>query len=171
MKFLSFVFVSLLSVSAFAQDGDLVLQGAKWIAKFKSYNCVAFGPEVAAPTSHADLSVAFEQIVTDSTLDNGLLTANFQANGKSCRYSAILLADNDASTIKLVESRARALEADADCAAGKAALDANLASNDYLYWGHPHNLTVMIPATGAEVSCPGSSLVGVNFVVAGRIQK
>lgn len=157
--------------SAFAAEGDLVLPGAKWIAKFNKYVCAAFGPEATQPAGHSDLKVKFEQITTDSTLDNGLITASFKVEGKTCRYSALLLADNAAATIRLVESKAFAPEGDVDCSAGKAELDASLESNDYLYYGHPHNLAIMAPVTGAEKVCGGQKLIGVNFVVSGRISQ
>ncbi len=168
---LASVLASMTLSSAFAAEGDLVLPNAKWVAKFKNYVCAAFGPTVAQPTGHSDFKVSFEQLVTDSTLDNGLITATFEQDGKACRYSAIVLADNAAATIRLVESKAFApADQAADCAAGKLALDASLESNDYLYYGHPHNLAIMAPVAGAEAICgAGQTLVGVNFVVSGRI--
>src|SRR5690606_15077915 len=117
---------------AFANTGDLTLPGAKWQAKFKNYVCAAFGPTVAAPSSHANIQVTFEDIVTDSTLDNGLVKATFVENGKNCRYSAILFADNALSTIKLVESKAYALEDGSACLEGQAMLDEQFQFNDYL---------------------------------------
>lgn len=170
-KFFSFLFLVSLSVnSAFAQDGDLVLAGEKWIASFKNYVCVAFGPSVEAPSAFKDMNVVFEKITTDSTLDNGLIKATFEVNGKTCRYNAFVLADNDASTLKLVESKAYAPNKDADCSAGKEVLDAAFKADDYLYYGHPHNLAIMAPVAGASDICPGSSLVGINFVVSGRVK-
>lgn len=160
------------SSTAFANTGDLELPGAKWQAKFTKYVCQAFSPAVSAPSSHADFQVKFEDIVTDYTLDNGLIKATFVEDGKSCRYSAILFADNAASTIKFVESKAYALEDGSPCLEGQAMLDEHLQFNDYLYYGHPHNLAIMIPATGAaEVCGEGATLIGVNFQVSGRISK
>lgn len=161
--------LSMLSVSAFAQESDMVLEGAKWQAKFTDYKCAAFGTAAAQPTAHAKFNVVFEKIVTDSSLDNGLITASFTQDGKACRYNAIIFADNAASTMKLVDSKAYALAQDSDCAEGKAVLDESFAANNYLYWGHPHNLTVMMNIEGAAASC-GTDLVGVNFVVSGRIK-
>src|SRR3989344_910842 len=161
--------VTMTATSAIANEGDLVLNGEKWIASFKNYNCVAFGAEVARPAGHEKFQVSFEKITTVSTLDNGLLKATFVEDGKSCRYNAFVFADNAAATMRLVESKAYAVNGDSDCAEGKALLDSNFESNNYLYWGHPHNLTVLIPVEGAEAVC-GNGFVGVNFVVSGRVK-
>lgn len=171
MKKILAVALSTLSMSAFAQDGDLVLQGAKWIAKFENFICVEAGPSVGAPSSFEKLNVKFEALTADSTLDNGLIKASFSENGKSCRYNAIIFADNAASTYKIVQSKAYNTADNSECAEGKATLDEALTAGDYLYWGRPHRITFLASAEGAEVSCPGSSQVGVSFVVSGRIQK
>lgn len=170
MKLFIATVLTALSLSAFAQDGDLVLQGEKWIAKFNGYKCAAFGANVAAPAAFEKLNVAFETMTSDSTLDNGLVKATFTEEGVNCRYSAIIFADNAASTIRLVQSKSYSPEQKSECAEGKRVLDAALESLDYLYWGHPHNLTMMVPAEGAEAVC-GNGLIGINFVVSGRIQK
>lgn len=167
----SFLIVASIS-SAFAQESDMVLPGAKWQAKFTKYICAAFGPEVTAPKEYADLNVKWESMVTDSTLDNGLIKASFEVEGKTCRYNAIILADNAASTLRLVNSKAYSNETDVNCADGKALLDAGFEANDYLYYGHPHNLAIMVPMAGAEAVCgAGAKFIGVNFINAGRIQK
>lgn len=160
--------VSLLSLSAFAGESDLTLQGAKWRAKHNKYICGSYTNEVYQPSSHSARHVIWGDLVTDSTLDNGLVKATFMEKGQLCKYSAILLADNAAKTIRLVESKAFAVAgAEYSCAEGKAMLDAELEANEYLYAGHPHNLSIMIPMEGA---C-GEGRIGINFVVAGRIQK
>lgn len=129
---------------SFAQTADLVLPGAKWIAKFDKYICAAFGESVPRPRNLENFSVNFDEITTDSTLDNALLKATFVENGKSCRYNAILFADNNAQSSQLVQSIAYNPEGNGsaylDCAGGKAVLDQALASTKYLYYGHPHNL-------------------------------
>lgn len=162
------------TTSAIAQSKDLSLPGEKWIAKFDKYICAAFGPAVEAPQSLASIKLQFEQITTDSTLDNGLLKATFEENGKLCRYNAIVLADNTASTLKLVQSiaydPAGGATAYLDCNKGKALVDGYLKANNYLYYGHPHNLAIMIPNVGAETVCLGSDFLGANFIVKGRIQ-
>ena len=115
------------------------------------------------------MNLKVEGLSTDSTLDNGLIKATFEEEGKACRYSAIVLADNDAKTIKLVTSRSFAVNADADCARGQEVLDRALADNTYLYFGHPHNLSVLAPVEGAEAVCgAGNTRVGITFVVSGR---
>ena len=170
MKFIIATVFAALSLSAFAQEGDLVLQGEKWIAKFTGYKCAAFGADVARPAALEKLNVVFEKLTTDSTLDNGLVKATFTQDGVNCRYNAIIFADNAASTIRLVESKSYSPEKKSECNEGKVVLDAALESIDYLYWGHPHNLTRMAPVEGAEAVC-GNGLIGFNFVVAGRVQK
>lgn len=172
------IFISLLAVfsaiSAMAQAKDLTLPGEKWIAKFDKYVCAAFGSAVEAPARLASMKLQFEQITTDSTLDNGLLKATFEENGKLCRYNAIVLADNAASTVQLVQSiaydPAGGASAYLDCNQGKAVLDASLKANNYFYYGHPHNLAIMMPGVGAETVCAGSEFLGANFVVKGRLQ-
>ncbi len=170
-KILLPLLISILPTSSFANTGDLVLAGEKWIAKFDKYICAAFTPAVARPQAFESLNVVFEQITTDMTLDNGLIKATFEEEGKACRYNAILFADNAASTSRLVESKAYAPADGSECAAGKALLDAAFAANDYLYYGHPHNLAFMVPGVGAQALCGDTAqVVGVNFVVKGRIR-
>ncbi|MCO4754451.1 MAG: hypothetical protein KC478_08200 [Bacteriovoracaceae bacterium] len=158
-------FMAFASVTAFANN-DLVLDGARWEAKAQGYKCGAFNEQVQGPLSHQELQVNFETLVTDRTLDNGLVKATFIQDGVTCSYSALLLADNTASTIGLVESKAYAIDGDADCSIGQNVLDASLADNDYLYWGHPHHVTIMMPAASASVVCgEGATHVGLDFVV------
>jgi hypothetical protein len=169
-----FLLIALAAVSvapaAFAQS-DLELPGERWLTKFTKYVCDANGVSVSAPLAFSKYRVEFSGISTDRSLDNGLIKANFQDNGLDCAYSAFLLADNKAATIKLVESRAHAAGVEAGCEAGKAMLDAALADNVYLYYGHPHNLAIMVPVEGASDVCgPEATHVGVNFVVSGKKQ-
>ncbi len=145
---------------------DLTLEGERWEAKHTGYKCGAFSDQADAPLSHQDFDVQFEVLRTDKSLDNGLLLASFKVDNSTCRYSAILFADNSASTIKLVKSKAYAIQNDVDCSEGKEILDTQLADNEYLYWGHPHHVTIMFPANSAEVTCgEGSSHVGLDFTV------
>jgi hypothetical protein len=169
-KLVLFSLIAALPASmAFAAEGDLTLPGEKWIAKFDKYVCAAFGPVAARPEALERLNVQFEQLTTDSTLDNGLLLATFEENGKACRYNAIVLADNAASTIRLVDSKAYSPAGDSGCETGKAILDHSLRSIDYLYYGHPHNLALMLPDVGAGGVCNGGKVVGANFVVKGKV--
>lgn len=168
-------FLTIFSVAnVMAQSGDLNLPGEKWIAKFDKYVCAAFGPAVEAPRRLSEMKLQFEQITTDSTLDNGLLKATFEQDGKICRYNAIIFADNAAATIRLIQSIAYNPEGGAstyfDCNKGKAILDESLKENNYLYYGHPHNLAIMMPGLDAESVCPGSEFLGANFVVKGRLK-
>jgi hypothetical protein len=160
-----------ISPAAFAET-DLSIPGEKWVAKFDKYVCAAFGAGVAQPSGLSDLGVTFETMTTDSTLDNGVIRGSFVDGDTSCRYSAIVLADNAAATVKLVQSKAYATAGEGDCARGQATIDSALLSNNYLYYGHPHNLAIMAPVAGAEAVCgAGATHVGVNFVVAGKIKQ
>lgn len=166
------VFFSLVAcfttVSAFAAEGDLELPGEKWLSRFDRYVC-DYDKATSAPKALAELKVNFERMSSDQTLDNALLLANFEENGVACRYSAILLADNAAFTSRLVDSKAFSVDGTADCARGKAVLDAAFANNTYLYYGHPHRLALMMPVEGAEAVCgEGKTLVGAEFVVTGK---
>lgn len=168
-KFFALALLATVSLNSFAQEADLVLAGEKWLAKHTGVVCAAFTPQVALPSGFANIDVKFEKITTDMTLDNGLIKATFVENGNLCRYNAFLLADNAASTIRLVESKAYSAVKNADCSNGKSVLDAALESNDYLYYGHPHNLAIMVEVEGTEAVCNGSKLIGINFVVSGKV--
>ncbi len=161
-----------LASTAQAAEGDLVLPGAKWWAGFESYVCSPEQTGVSTPAFLADLNVKFDRIVTDSTLDNVLLTANFAEGESDCRYSAILFADNAAKTIRLVESKAFAATGDATCQAGKEVLDSKVSATNYLYYGHPHRAAIMMATPDAEALCgAGATAVGPAFVVKGKIQQ
>ncbi|HLW57251.1 MAG TPA: hypothetical protein VKY27_07695 [Bacteriovoracaceae bacterium] len=163
-------FISLMTIfSLQVKAADLEIEGPRWIAKFQGYVCDNSGINVEAPGTMSAMNVVWESIVTDYTLDNGLIKATFQENGHTCRYSAVLFADNAAYTIKLVDSKAYSFEG-TSCENGKRILDEALFNNEYLYYGRPHNLAIMAPFAEADALCPGSDRVGVNFRVAGRIK-
>lgn len=162
----------ILAFPAFAQAGDLTLPGEKWLATFDKYVCEAFGEPVTRPQALERLNATFERLTTDSTLDNVLLKATFEENGKTCRYNAILFADNAAQTYTLVQSiaydPAGAGSSYRDCSAGKAVLDNALSGHPYLYYGHPHNVALMMTGVGAEAICgSGAQAIGANFMVKG----
>lgn len=158
-----------MSSTVFAGD-DLVLEGQKWEAKANGYTCNAFTEQSKAPTKHEQFNVQFDVLRTDRTLDNALILAKFTEEDSICRYSAILLADNDASTIKLVDSHSYASTGSSLCLQGKNVLDESLASNEYLYWGHPHHATIMMPADSASKICgEDATHVGLDFIVSRKI--
>lgn len=164
-KQLFMTLITAISFSAFA-NSDLSIDGARWEAKNLGYKCDAFTDESEGPIAHQNHNVKFETLVTDKTLDNGLVKATFNEEGETCRYSAILFADNAASTIKLVDSKAYSTNGKSNCSNGKAILDTSLAMNDYLYWGHPHHVTIMMPAASAASICgAGATHIGLDFVV------
>ena len=165
MKKIMLLSLMSLSFSSMAEK-DIVLPGERWEAKFSGHLCVAYGDKVSAPSVYQQMNVNFETITTDYTLDNGLIKATFEEEGSVCRYSALLLADNDASTIGLVRSKAYAVKGSSDCQEGKAVLDEHLKDNDYLYWGHPHHLTILVPALDAGQVCGDDAThVGADFIV------
>lgn len=167
-----FLLALVFSSTLFAADGDLTLPGERWLAQFNGYICAAFTSFVEKPASHSEIQVQFESIKSDHSLDNILLKGSFTEGNTECSYTAILLADNAASTAKLVESRAVALDAGGSCEEGKRLLDSQLESNDYLYYGHPHNAAIMLPdATAKEVCGESATHIGINFVVKGLIKK
>ena len=165
-----FIALFLVAQTSFAET-DLSIPGEKWLGKFTGYVCQPFGEKIEGPKTHRAMNVKFETVVTDSTLDNGVLKATFECNGAVCRYSAVMLADNTASLITMVESKAYSLTEGVDCSEGKAVLDEQLvASNDYFYYGHPHNMALKVVTDEAKEICGESAThVGVNFVVAGKI--
>lgn len=146
---------------------DLNLGGKeRWEAKHTGYICDAFKAPTDAPLLHQDMNVQFEVLRTDKTLDNGLVLATFEAEGETCRYSALLFADNAASTINFVDSKAYGLNKNVDCSEGKEILDLHLENNDYLYWGHPHHVTIMMPVESASDICgEGATHIGLDFTV------
>lgn len=159
----------LLSVSAFGND--LELPGEKWLASHTGYICNAFGEEIDAPASHALYNVEFTGLSTDRTLDNVLVKANFEQEGSTCSYSLRLFADNDAGTTVYVDSKAYATSGASDCLAGKELLDSQLSSNQYLYWGHPHHVSLVIEENSAATLCGGNAAtVAIDFVVSGVIR-
>jgi len=165
MKFTLLGLLTIFSSLSFANE-DLKLPGERWEAKSTGYRCAAFAADSNSPLSHEQLNVEFEVLRTDKSLDNGIVFATFEQDQSSCRYSAILLADNAASTIALVKSKAYATQGSSDCLKGKAILDAHLSSNEYLYWGHPHHVTIMMPVASAQEVCGvGATHVGLDFTV------
>lgn len=168
-KALFLCLMACLPAASFAAEGDLELPGERWLAKFDRYVC-DYDKPTTQPAELADLKVTFEKASTDRSLDNVLLLASFEQSGVACRYNAILLADNAAFTSRLVESKAFNAQG-ADCSAGKAVLDRNLAANSYLYYGHPHRISIMMPVADAEAVCgAGKNTIGVEFVLSGRKQ-
>ncbi len=167
--FKALAFLMTFSSVAFAQQ-DLSIPGEKWEARPSGYICQPAGAPVEVPGLHRAMNLRFEHVRTDQTLDNGLIKATFVENNSTCRYSAVLFADNTASTIRLVQSRAFPVNGSSNCARGKSVLDAQLANNRYLYWGRPHHLTIVIPTPEAERICGrGVTHVGLDFTVAGRL--
>lgn len=168
-KMMTLLVLSFASTFAHA-DTDLQLPGELWYAGFDKYVCQAFGQEVSRPEPFESMNVIFESITTDKTLDNGLIKATYTEGDATCRYSAIVFADNALATVKLVESKAYATVGTSTCEVGQKVIDDALAANDYLYYGHPHNLAIMSPVSGAKDVC-GAGVIGINFVVKGMIKK
>jgi hypothetical protein len=158
------------SASAFAAE-DLSLPGERWLAKPNGFICGADAETQAEkPASLEAMAVAFESVTTDYSLDNVLLKASYVEDGVSCRYSALIFADNAARTLKLVESRAYAADDAATCDEGKALLDGYLEATEYLYWGRPKHVTIMVEDASAAAICgKDATSFGIDFVVAGRI--
>lgn len=149
---------------------DLELPGQRWLAKNTGFVCATPTKAAEAPSAFSELQVSFKTLTTDYSLDNALVKAEFVEDGSLCSYSALMFADNAAYTIKLVQSNAFAPDQKGSCEKGKALLDEALAFNEYLYWGHPHHVTLMIKDKEAAAACGLSSdKVGIDFVLAGRI--
>lgn len=161
-------FAALTLTSAFANDGDLTMAGERWATKFTSFVCGDGNVEAAAvPTDFAGYNIQLSTMTTDYSLDNYLMKGTFTENGNVCRYSAILLADNAAWTIALVESKAYSAEG-TSCEQGKAVLDSALADNKYAYLHG--RAAIFAPVAGAEASCgAGATTVGLHFKVTGKL--
>lgn len=156
--------------SAFAADSDLTLPNERWLSKFTAYVCEDGNTQTTStPEQFAAFNVAFGKVSTDYSLDNYLLKATFDQDGATCSYSAIMLADNAAWTIKLVDSKAYATTGTSDCVAGKAFLDQTLAANTYKYLHG--RAAIFVPAKDAAAQCGAqSTTVGLHFQVTGRVQ-
>lgn len=157
--------------SAFAADSDLTLPGERWLAKFTAYVCEDGNTQTASvPAQFADINAVFGRATTDMSLDNLLIKATFDEAGVACNYSALVFADNAAWTATLVESKAYAPNGGADCAQGKAVLDAALKFNSYKYLHG--RAAIFVPAADAAVQCSATSTtVGLHFQVQGKIQQ
>lgn len=165
-----FALLALTPLNAVAAE-DLSLPGARWLGNANGFVCAdATTKQVQKPASLEQFAVNFESVTTDYSLDNGLLKAGFVEDGVSCRYSALILADNAAKTLKLVNSVAFAPDAGSSCENGKALLDGYLQANTYLYWGRPHHLTILVEDSSAAVVCgEGATSFGIDFVLAGKL--
>ncbi|RYZ58235.1 MAG: hypothetical protein EOP07_07640 [Proteobacteria bacterium] len=151
---------------------NLTFEGARWGGKAAGYVCAAAETVfVAEPTEYTDLNVKWGNVVTDFSLDNGLLLATFSADEETtCSYSALVFADDTAKTIELVQSRAFPSIGEGSCVAGKAVLDAALAKNKYLWTERRKHLTIVAPSASAEEICgKGVTTVGIDFVFTGKI--
>ncbi len=151
---------------------NLKLEAARWGGKAAGYVCAAAETVfVGTPSEYSDLNVAWGSVVTDFSLDNGLLLATFTpVEGTTCSYSALMFANSQTKNIALVESRAFATAGEGSCADGKEILDAALASNKYIWKESRKHLTILAPSASAEDICgAGVANVGIDFVFTGKI--
>jgi hypothetical protein len=160
-----------LSPAQNARAEDLTLPNERWLAEFSRYLCTEGGTPVEAPLSLREQNFRLTRLTTDSSLDNVLLKAEFQEQGATCSYSALLLADNALNTVRLLDSRAHApLDPAAPCAEGKALLDQALAQTEYWYFGRrPHSIALVALLPDTESVCPGQTGVGITYDVRGRL--
>lgn len=165
---LASVFAALSLTTAIANDGDLSMPGERWATKFTGFVCGDGNVQAqSVPTEFAAYNIQLSTMTTDYSLDNYLVKGAFVEEGVTCRYSAILLADNAAWTIKLVDSKAYSAEG-ASCSAGKAVIDSALADNKYVYLHG--RAAIWSPVVGAEASCgAGAAVVGLHFQVTGKL--
>lgn len=165
---LAALFLTLSFSSAFANEGDLVLPGERWLAKFTAYVCEDGNTQTSSvPEQFAAKNIVFDKASTDISLDNLLLKATFEENGVTCSYSAFVSADNDAWTAELVQSKAFAPAGGTDCTEGKAFLDSLLKFNTYKYL---HGRAAIYVTTSDAVALCGTSTVGLHFQVTGKVQ-
>ncbi len=161
--------LTLLAPFAASADGDLTLPGERWYSKFDRYVCNPMQEGTAVtPSELSAIDVNFLRLTTDRSLDNVLLLATFTENETTCRYSALLFADNAAQRARLLQSKAYAPDERSLCASGKALLDRLLGDVKYLYYGHPHRVALMMETADAQNICGASmNAVGVDFLVTG----
>jgi len=166
---LASVFAALSLTTAIANDGDLTMPGERWATKFTGFVCGDGNVQATAvPTDFANYNVQLATMTTDFSLDNYLIKGSFQENNVTCKYSAILLADNAAKVIRLVESRAFSTVDGSECGGGKAIIDSALADNKYVYLHG--RAAIWATVNGAEASCgANATTVGLHFQVTGKI--
>lgn len=169
MKKILLLALSVMSLSAFANDGDLTIPGERWVGKFTGFVCGDGNVQATvAPAEFAAKNIVLGRMTTDYALDNGVIKATFEENGVTCNYSAIMFADNAAWTLKRVESKAYSLNGGSECLEGKAVLDSALEFNKYVYLHG--RIAIWSPVAGAEVSCgAGAETVGLHFQVTGKL--
>jgi hypothetical protein len=166
---LASVFAAISLTTTQASVGDLTMPGERWATKFTGFVCGNGNVEAAAvPVDFAAYDIKLATMTTDFSLDNYLVKGAFFENGATCRYSAILLADNAAKTIALVESRAFSEVDGSECLGGKAVLDSALAANSYVYLHG--RAAIWSQVNGADAACgAGATTVGLHFQVTGKI--
>lgn len=168
-KILLSALVALSMTTAIANDGDLTIPGQRWLGKFTAFVCGDGNTQTASvPSEFTAQNIVFGKLVTDYSLDNYLIKATFEEDGVACNYSSILLADNAAWTVKLIDSKAYAPNRGSECLRGKATIDATLNDNKYKYLHS--RAAIFVPSQDAAALCgEGSTTVGLHFQVVGKI--
>ena len=144
----------LLSTSAFAIEGDLVIkEGAYFKGLFHRLVCTGFEEEgIATPSALAASNIQFQELYGDRMTIFFSINANFQQDDSSCRYSA-LFTRGARNTLVRSESKAFALDGTSDCQTGKAEVDALLTGKLAFNYTTPINFVSLklTSPTAAEV--------------------
>lgn len=161
-KLLMASLLSLLSVTAFAQDLPLPAQ-ERWLALNGGITCGSDNTLTTnVPAEFKAKSIVFTYMTTDYTLDNGKFVAGFFENGVECRYNLLVLSDNANFTITKVDSKAYAVNGGSTCEEGKAYIDSLFGFNNYTYARGTMAIQLAV-ADAAEVCGAGATTVGLYF--------
>jgi hypothetical protein len=153
------------STGAVAAEGDLVLEGEKYSARFKHYTCSGFDNRVLPPIEFDDMDLRYEKLATNRAFDTFILVARFNENGAACRYSVILKPDFEANTASAIESKAFAPEGDSDCMIGKEYLDGLTKNFAYDFTEEPYKIGLKFAVESAADLCgEGATTVSSVFV-------
>ncbi len=149
---------------------DLTLSGERWLAKFTAFVCEDGNTQTSTiPSEFAKRKIMFTRATTDYSLDNYLFKATFEENGNVCNYSALMLADNAAWTIKLVQSVAHSNGDESLCSDGANYLNNVLSFNNYKYL-HGRAAIYLPTEEAGQLCSPEQTNIGLHFQVMGKIQ-
>lgn len=168
-KLLLVSLVSLLSVTAFAQDINFGAQ-ERWLAQFGKYTCGVDNTQGTEPADFRNKAIVFTYMTTDYSLDNGKFVASYYEKGTECRYNLVGLADNVNMIFTKTNSTAYSINGSPveNCAEGKAYLDSLFATENKYFYKHG-TMSMQVAVSDAAAICgEGATHVGIFFKKAAK---